>query len=157
MLLGEPGAACRRPRPGFQSPLWGLDECFMGVSTWPERRARNVSFSPLYGDWMSASCRSRGRRPTPGRRFSPLYGDWMSASTNPWRGRGNGVHVQFQSPLWGLDECFQSPAPTDNQQPQPSGFSPLYGDWMSASDRDELASMVRRALDAVSVPFMGIG
>jgi hypothetical protein len=153
--LGRSGRSGRR----FQSPLWGLDECFLRGRD-PPRAGEPRRFSPLYGDWMSAS---RGGAPAGEgdqlRRFSPLYGDWMSASRNgantlfahqflcfsplygdwmsasddsadPWRAR---VVDGFQSPLWGLDECFTARPVVRLTSPVASSFSPLYGDWMSAS------------------------
>ncbi len=94
----------------FQSPLWGLDECFVGDDS--QNRDRGTEgFSPLYGDWMSAS-------PRPWRRPCELG--------SPAARRG------FQSPLWGLDECFvrRVAGPAADRRRR---FSPLYGDWMSAS------------------------
>ncbi len=41
--------------------------------------------------------------------FSPLYGDWMSASQpRDAGGRAGALAPRFQSPLWGLDECFET-------------------------------------------------
>ncbi|GEM_PF-5333375 len=67
-----------------------------------------VRFSPLYGDWMSASINSsKSSIFETSVCFSPLYGDWMSASLTDV-GYEAWVRLMFQSPLWGLDECFVS-------------------------------------------------
>src|SRR5581483_2317604 len=88
---------------GFQSPLWGLDECFT--------------------NWRVDGC--------------------------IW------VRPPFQSPLWGLDECFRRGRPGLAGTARAS-FSPLYGDWMSASS--STSNPPRGSFGTrVSVPFMGIG
>src|SRR5581483_8803210 len=101
----------------------------MSASPGPLHRIRRravARFSPLYGDWMSASETAlRGWlscRPS----FSPLYEDWMSASL--WTLAEDLPEVGFQSPLWGLDECFVP-----------------------------LRRVVPTEGEMVSVPFMGIG
>src|SRR5579884_2525038 len=120
------------------------------------RASARPSFSPLYGDWMSASASLvGGRDAAPARGFSPLYGDWMSASFVARLLDLRHLEKAFQSPLWGLDECFTAML-TCSARAWAARFSPLYGDWMSASRRAGRPPS-RAGRRWVSVPFMGIG
>ncbi len=146
------------PDAEFQSPLWGLDECFPTPSPVSLQQV-TPRFSPLYGDWMSASSPSDNAA-GPASLWepfqSPLWGldeCFLQAELEAILG----TRLEFQSPLWGLDECFRTTRATcPRSRKRPWFQSPLWG-----LDECFAAKVMMRIRPVpggwVSVPFMGIG
>ncbi len=70
----------------------------------------------------------------------------VSGSTGSW----------FQSPLWGLDECFLVRHPSAQLPRRPVFQSPLWG-LDECFPVDQIAADLPAQAVVVSVPFMGIG